>query len=147
MENNVGESEAVFYLKFFEHPSFGQVAHEIYPSKRKVYSSEISITNVLLLDVFDGCCNRFDPSLDRRLDRNWGAPASHLDCFHWNSSGCQISGRSESVHPIFPNGFPCSSKMGIHIASIKIKIMESVQKRDSHIILTDSHVAWCEGNP
>ena len=35
---------AVFYLKFFEHPSFGQVAHEIYPSEWKVHSSEISIT-------------------------------------------------------------------------------------------------------
>ena len=35
---------AVFYLKFFEHPSFGQVAHEIYPSGWKVHSSEISIT-------------------------------------------------------------------------------------------------------
>ena len=34
----------VFYLKFFEHPSFGQVAHEIYPSEWKVHSSEISIT-------------------------------------------------------------------------------------------------------
>ena len=30
--------------KFFEHPSFGQVAHEIYPSEWKVHSSEISIT-------------------------------------------------------------------------------------------------------
>ena len=36
--------QAVFYLKFFEHPSFGQVAHEIYPSEWKVHSSEISIT-------------------------------------------------------------------------------------------------------
>ena len=36
--------EAVFYLKFFEHPSFGQVAHEIHPSEWKVHSSEISIT-------------------------------------------------------------------------------------------------------
>ena len=35
---------SVFYLKFFEHPSFGQVAHEIYPSEWKVHSSEISIT-------------------------------------------------------------------------------------------------------
>ena len=35
---------AVFYLKFFEHPSFRQVAHEIYPSEWKVHSSEISIT-------------------------------------------------------------------------------------------------------
>ena len=35
---------AVFYLKFFEHPSFGQVAHEIYPSEWKVHSSEILIT-------------------------------------------------------------------------------------------------------
>ena len=35
---------AVFYLKFFEHPSFGQVAHEIYPSEGKVHASEISIT-------------------------------------------------------------------------------------------------------
>ena len=35
---------AVFYLKFFEHPSFGQVAHEIYLSEWKVHSSEISIT-------------------------------------------------------------------------------------------------------
>ena len=34
----------VFYLKFFEHPSFGQVAHETYPSEWKVHSSEISIT-------------------------------------------------------------------------------------------------------
>ena len=34
---------AVFYLKFFEHPSFGQVAHEIYASEWKVHSSEISI--------------------------------------------------------------------------------------------------------
>ena len=34
----------VFYLKFFEHLSFGQVAHEIYPSEWKVHSSEISIT-------------------------------------------------------------------------------------------------------
>ena len=34
----------MFYLKFFEHPSFGQVAHEIYPSEWKVHSSEISIT-------------------------------------------------------------------------------------------------------
>ena len=38
------EFSAVFYLKFFEHPSFGQVAHEIYPSEWKVHSSEISIT-------------------------------------------------------------------------------------------------------
>ena len=54
---------AVFYLKNFEHPSFGQVAHEIYPSEWKVHSSEISITliNVLLIHVFDGCSNRFDP--------------------------------------------------------------------------------------
>ena len=37
-------SSSVFYLKFFEHPSFGQVAHEIYPSEWKVHSSEISIT-------------------------------------------------------------------------------------------------------
>ena len=36
--------KSVFYLKFFEHPSFGQVAHEIYPSESKVHSSEISIT-------------------------------------------------------------------------------------------------------
>ena len=34
----------VFYLKFFEHPSFGQVAHKIYPSEWKVHLSEISIT-------------------------------------------------------------------------------------------------------
>ena len=34
----------MFYLKFFEHPSFGQVAYEIYPSEWKVHSSEISIT-------------------------------------------------------------------------------------------------------
>ena len=33
----------VFYLKFFEHPSFGQVAYEIYPSEWKVHSYEISI--------------------------------------------------------------------------------------------------------
>ena len=38
------KSISVFYLKFFEHPSFGQVAHEIYPSEWKVHSSEISIT-------------------------------------------------------------------------------------------------------
>ena len=38
------DADAVFYLKFFEHPSFGQVAHEIYPSEWKVHSSEISIT-------------------------------------------------------------------------------------------------------
>ena len=38
------ETYSVFYLKFFEHPSFGQVAHEIYPSEWKVHSSEISIT-------------------------------------------------------------------------------------------------------
>ena len=52
----------VFYLKVFEHPSFGQVAHEIYPSEWKVHSSEISITiNVLLIHVLDGCNNRLDP--------------------------------------------------------------------------------------
>ena len=60
-------------------------------------------------------------------------------------AGCQISGRSDSVHPIFPNGFPCSSKMGICIAPIKIKIIESVQRRDSHIMLMDSHSSmWRE---
>ena len=36
--------KSVFYLKFFEHPSFGQVGHEIYPSEWKVHPSEISIT-------------------------------------------------------------------------------------------------------
>ena len=35
---------SVFYLKFFEYPSFGQVAHEFYPSEWKVHLSEISIT-------------------------------------------------------------------------------------------------------
>ena len=35
---------SVFYLKFCEYPSFGQVAHEIYPSEWKVNLSEISIT-------------------------------------------------------------------------------------------------------
>ena len=59
--------------------------------------------------------------------------------------GCQISGRSESVHPIFSNGTPCSSKMGIRISPIKIKIMESVQKTNSHIMLMDSHsLMWRE---
>ena len=43
-EKYVDRYIAVFYLKFFEHPSFGQVAHEIYPSEWKVHSSEISIT-------------------------------------------------------------------------------------------------------
>ena len=53
---------SVFYLKFFEHPSFGRVAHEIYPFEWKVHSSEISITIMyLLIHVFDGCSNRFDP--------------------------------------------------------------------------------------
>ena len=61
------------------------------------------------------------------------------------SAGRRISGRLESVHPIFPNRFPCSSKMRICIALIKIKIMESVQKRDSHIMLTNSHsLMWRE---
>ena len=34
----------VFYLKFLEHPSFGQVAHEIYLSEWMVHSSKILIT-------------------------------------------------------------------------------------------------------
>ena len=41
---NMAKYITVFYLKFFEHPSFGQVAHEIYPPEWKVHSSEISIT-------------------------------------------------------------------------------------------------------
>ena len=54
--------ESVFYQKFFEHPSFRQVAHEIYLSKWKVHSSEILITIMyFLIHVFDGCSNRFEP--------------------------------------------------------------------------------------
>ena len=45
-------SYAVFYLKFFEHPSFGQVAHEIYPSEWKVHLSEISITIMYCWHMF-----------------------------------------------------------------------------------------------
>ena len=44
MDAKIWIISSVFYLKFFEHPSFGQVAHEIYPSEWKVHSSEISIT-------------------------------------------------------------------------------------------------------
>ena len=43
---------SVFYLKFFEHPSFGQVAHEIYPSEWKVHSSEISKTTMYCWCMF-----------------------------------------------------------------------------------------------
>ena len=42
----------MFYLKFFEHPSFGQVAHEIYPSKSKVYSSKISMNDMYYWCIF-----------------------------------------------------------------------------------------------
>ena len=46
----------------FEHPSFGQVSHEIYLSAME--GSLIRNFNnyyVLLIHVFDGCSNRLDP--------------------------------------------------------------------------------------
>ena len=43
---------AVFYLKFFEYVSIGQVTWEIYPFEWKVYSSEISITNMYCWYMF-----------------------------------------------------------------------------------------------
>ena len=43
---------SVFYLKFFTHPSFGQVAYEIYPSEWKVHSSKISITIMYCSYIF-----------------------------------------------------------------------------------------------
>ena len=51
----------VFYLKFFEHPSFGQVAHEIYPSEWKVHSSEISINIMYCWYMFLMAVARLDP--------------------------------------------------------------------------------------
>ena len=54
-------STSMFYLKFSEHPSFGQLAHEIYPSEWKVYSSEISLIICIVDTCFDDCSNRFDP--------------------------------------------------------------------------------------
>ena len=50
--NHDNTVNAVFCLKFFRHPSFGQVAHEIYPSEWKVYLSEISITNMYCWYMF-----------------------------------------------------------------------------------------------
>ena len=47
-----GLVHTVFYLKFFEHPSFGQVTHEINPSEWKVHSSEISITIIYCWYMF-----------------------------------------------------------------------------------------------
>ena len=51
-QKQIHDTYSVFYLKFFEHPSFGQVAHEIYPSEWEVQSSEITITIMYCWHMF-----------------------------------------------------------------------------------------------